>query len=254
MTKKGKNEISEKKSGEKSVSIYLVNMRKNADKLKKARGYKLKDIVVKSELKDETVNTFFYDMSLKDCKLSTAAGIAKAFDSTIAEMAELDTIEPRLMDIMKIYRELPESSKTLIDFIVKHQKFLHEEHKSNRIISVMQPFCNNNGNMKKTNIYEPLNIDNIGNESLHRIFMGIKIPCEHHLPYYMKGDILLIANDRDAHANEHSVIIVNDNMIITKRVIENGKPKYYGIRDNVLRSEDDDRIYVLGYIAKVISE
>jgi uridine kinase len=54
--------------------------------------------------------------------------------------------------------------------------------------------------------------------------------------------------------DENSVIIVNDNLIITHRVIEDGKPKYYGIRDKVLRSEDDDRIYVVGYIAKVISE
>lgn len=254
MAKKERNEVLEKNSGAKKVSVYLSNMRKNADRLKKERGYKLKDIVEKSGLKEETVNSFFYDMSLMECRLSTAIGISKAYNCTIAEMAETGTIEPRLLEVMKIYRELPESSKTLVDFITRHQKFLHDEHNSHRIISVMQPICNNNGNLKKTNVYEPLNIDSIGNESLHRIFMGIKIPCEHHLPHYMKGDILLIANDRDAHSNEHSVIIVNDNMIITKRVIENGKPKYYGIRDNVLRSEDDDRIYVLGYIVKVISE
>ena len=242
-----------KKMGEKSYNHFDI-MRRNVYKLMDEKDMTLKQLTDLSGVNQETVKTFLYDKDSKDCKLATAIGIAKAFGLTIAELAETETMDPRVIENMKIYRELPESSKTLVDFITRHQKFLHEEHSSQRIISVMQPICNNNGNMKKTNIYEPLNIDNIGNESLHRIFMGIKIPCEHHLPHYMKGDILLIANDRDAHLNEHSVIIVNDNMIITKRVVENGKPKYYGIRDNVLRSEDDDRIYVLGYIVKVISE
>ena len=254
MVKKGKDEISEKISGKKEVSTYFANMRRNADRLKKERGYKLKDIVEKSELKEETVNSFFYDMSLSDCRLSTAAGIAKSFGVTIAEMAETETIEPRLLENMKAYRELPESSKSFVDFIISQVKFMHENHKSQRVVNMMIPECNNNGNLKKTNIYEPLNVDNIGSEDLHRVFMAIKIPCNHYLPYYMKNDIILIANDRDAFQNEKSVIIVNDNLIITRRVIENGKPKYYGIRDNVLHSEDDDRIYVLGYIVKVISE
>ena len=253
MTKKEKSATENPKIGEKSQN-YFKTMRTNVDRLMDERGMKIKELTDLSGVNPDTVKTFLYDKDAKDCRLSTAIGIAKAFGVTIAELAETETMEPRIVENMKIYRELPESSKTLIDFIVRHQKFIHEEHKSNRVISVMQPICNNNGNMKKTNIYEPLNIDDIGKESIHRIFMGIKIPCEHHLPHYMKGDILLIANDRNAHANEHSVIIVNDNMIITKRVIENGKPKYYGIRDNVLRSEDDDRIYVLGYIVKVISE
>lgn len=253
MPKNEKNFDTEKTFWEKSQNHFHI-MRRNVDKIMDERDMTLKQLTELSGLNMETVKTFLYDKESKDCKLATAIGIAKAFGLTIAELAETETMEPRIIENMKIYRELPESSKTLIDFMVKHQKFIHEKHTSHRVISVMQPTCNNNWNLKKTNIYEPLNIDNIGNESLHRIFMGIRIPCEHHLPHYMKGDILLIANDRDAKENEHSVIIVNDNLIITRRVIENGMPKYYGIRDNVLRSEHDDRIYVLGYIVKVISE
>ena len=253
MTKKEISATEKPKLVEKTHS-YFATMRRNVDRLMDERDMSARELSELSGVNNDTVKTFLYDKDAKDCRLSTAIGIAKAFGLTVAELAETETMDDRTVENMKIYRSLPDSSKTLVDFITRHQKFLHDEHSSHRIISVMQPICNNNGNMKKTNIYEPLNIDNIGNESLHRIFMGIKIPCEHHLPHYMKGDILLIANDRDARANEHTVIIVNDNMIITKRVIENGKPKYYGIRDNVLRSEDDDRIYVLGYIVKVISE
>ena len=233
---------------------YFPTMRRNVDKLMDEKDMSLRELSELSGVNSDTVKTFLYDKDAKDCRLSTAIGIAKAFGLTVAELAETDTMDDRTIENMKIYRSLPDSSKALVDFVLRHQKFMHEEHKSNRIISIMQPICNNHGNLKKTNIFEPMNIDNIGRESIHRIFMGIKIPCEHHLPYYMKGDIILIANDRDANHNEHTVIIVNDNIIITKRVVQNGKAKYYGIRDNVLRSEDDDRIYVLGYVVKIISE
>lgn len=233
---------------------HFETMRKNVYNLMVERNMTVKQLAELANLSIETVKTFLYDKDAKDCKLSTAIAIAKALNMTIAELAETETMDPRAIENMKIYRELPESSKTFIDFIISQQKFMHEEHKSQRVIKMMLPVCHNTGNLKKTNVYENYNIDNIGSEDLHRIFMAIKIPCEHYLPHYMKNDILLIANDRDAHANENSVIIVNDNLIITRRVIENGKPKYYGIRDNVLRSEDDDRIYVVGYIVKVISE
>lgn len=233
---------------------YFATMRRNVDKLMDEKNMTIKQLTDLSGLNMDTVKTFLYDKEAKDCRLSTAIGIAKAFGLTVAELAETETMDDRTVENMKIYRGLPNSSKALIDFIANHQKYLHEEHKSHRIISIMQPVCNSGGNLKKTNIYEPMNADNFDNENGHKIFMGIKIPCEHHLPYYMKGDILLIANDRDANYGEHTAIIVNDNIVITKRVMENGRARYYGIRDNVLHSEDDDRIYVIGYIAKVISE
>lgn len=233
---------------------YFATMRRNVDKLMDEKNMTIKQLTELSGLNMDTVKTFLYDKEAKDCRLSTAISIAKAFGLTVAELAETETMDDRTIENMKIYRGLPDSSKGLVDFISRQQKFLHETHKSHRIISIMQPMCNNNGNLKKTNIFEPMNIDNTGRENMHRIFMGIKIPCEHYLPYYMKGDILLIANDRDAQPNEHTVIFINDNIIITKMVVENKNHKYYGIRDNILRSEDDDRIYVLGYIVKVISE
>lgn len=254
MTKQEKNEIPEKKSGKKGVSIYLSNMRRNVDRLKKERGYKLKDIVERSGLKEETVNTFLYDTDLQDCRLATAVGIAKAFGVTVAELAETETMADRLVENIKIYRTLPERSKALIDWHIRNQKFMHEEHCKDRPISIMKPICSNNGNLKRTYDYELFNTSSLDTEFYHKIFFGIRIPCEHYVPFYMPNDILLIANDRDAMKNEHTVVIINDNILITNRMVKDGKVFYYGIRDNALHATDLDTVQIVGYIAKVISE
>lgn len=116
----------------------------------------------------------------------------------------------------------------------------------------MTPFCNGHGNLKKTEEYERIDISNVGEEVMHKVYFGIKLPCDHYLPHYKENDILLIANDRDAIGKEKTVIMVDDNLIITNRVVEKGVVKYYGLRDNVFRTEQKDFIRVIGYIAKVI--
>ena len=99
-----------------------------------------------------------------------------------------------------------------------------------------------------------MDISHLNEELYHKVFFGIRIPCDHYLPHYMQNDILLIANDRDAMKGENTVIMVEDNICITKRVIEKGKVRYYGVRDNVLHAKDLDTVQVVGYIAKVMSD
>ncbi len=238
----------------KKPSKYFLSLRKNTVQYMEEEDISLKEMVARSGLNWNTLNSFLYDYSLQDCKLSTAVGICNASGRTIAEMAETGTIEDRLLQTIKTFRSLTRSEKELICFLIDYFAFTHKEHKSEKEIRVMLPECNNNGNLKRTNDYGILNIESVGEELLHKIFMGVRIPCEHLLPHYLKGQILLVANDREAIGRENTLIILNDNLVITRRVIENGKPRYYGIRDGVFHAEDDDRVYVVGYIAKTINE
>jgi len=102
------------------------------------------------------------------------------------------------------------------------------------------------------NDYEILDISHLGDELIYKIFVGIKIPCLHYLPHYTEGDILLIANDRDAMKGENTVIMFNDNIVITNRIVENGVAKYYGLRDGKPRPIDPEHVQILGYVAKII--
>ena len=82
--------------------------------------------------------------------------------------------------------------------------------------------------------------------------MGIKVPCLHYLPHYTEGDVLLLANDRNAIKGENTVIMFNDNMAITNRLVEHGEEHYYGLMDGRLRSLDPKQFQVVGYVAKII--
>lgn len=241
-----------KEKTKKKQSKYFANLRRTVDRLMDEQDLSVKDLIRMSDLSPTAINSFLYDAELLDCKLSTAVGMSKAFGLTIAELAETETISEEVLTIVKAFRTLPVAEQKLIAFLVSSFAHSHEEHKSERNINVMIPECNCNGNMKETFDYELMNIDQIGDELIHRVFMGIQIPCEHYLPHYMQGQVLLIANDRDAIGSENTVIKVNDNLIITHRVVKNGKAEYYGIRDGLLHSGEDDRIFVVGYIAKTI--
>ena len=249
---------SEKKEKKEEIFVgkpkkHIDILRKNIDFLMEKHDYTIKELADKADISFDSLKTFLYDKNAKDCKLSTAIKLAKVFNVTIVELADTGTIDEQTLHLMQIYRELPSSSKAFVDWIVDYQKFVHEQHTDKRIINIMHPICVSNGNLKKTNDYEPLDISEIGSELLHRVFMGVKIPCGHYLPHYLKGDILLIANDREAIQGENTVIIINGNLVITRRVIENGQVKYYGVRDGVFRSKHADNVYVLGYIAHVIA-
>ena len=231
---------------------YIDSFRKNIDMLMAKYDYTIKETAEIADISYDTFKTFLYDKEAKDCRLSTAVKLARAFHISIDELVGAGTIKPNGLEGMQIYRSLPEGSKRFLDWHVRNQKFLHEKHGDRKIANIMLPLCANNGNLKQTSDYEILDITNLGDELSYKIFMGIKIPCLHYLPHYTEGDILLIANDRDAMKGENTVIMLNDNLAITKRVIENGQEKYYGLRDSKPRPLNPKDIEVLGYVAKII--
>lgn len=244
-------------SGEKRVeksTKYIDIFRRNIDTLMEQHEYTIKETAEIADISFDTLKTFLYDKDAKDCRLSTAVKLARAFNVSIDELVGAETIDSRSMENLQIYRSLPDGSKALIDWHIKNQKFIREKHNNKKIISVMKPLCAHNGNMKITSDYEELEIATLDEELFHKVFLGIRIPCLHYLPHYTQGEVLLLANDRDAMYGENTVIVINGNIIITNRVVENGTTKYYGIRDGKFRVADPENVEVLGYIAKVLHE
>lgn len=231
---------------------YIDTFRKNIDMLMEQYDYTIKETAEIADISYDTFKTFLYDKEAKDCRLSTAVKLARAFHISIDELVGAGTIEPKGLESMKAYRTLPHGSRRFIDWHIQNQKFIHEQHGNKKMVNVMLPLCANNGNMKCTNDYEILDISHLGDELIYKIFVGIKIPCLHYLPHYTEGDILLIANDRDAMKGENTVIMFNDNVVITNRVMENGVANYYGLRDGKPRPIDPNHVEILGYVAKII--
>ena len=211
----------------------------------------LQDLAEWSGLSVDTLKSFLYK-GLKDCKLSTAVALARALGVTIDELVGARTIEDITRESFAMCRSLPEHSLHLIRWHIRHQNFLYSQmHKDRIIITIMNTICQHNGNLELTNDYEVLDITDLSQEITSKVFFGIKMPCDHYMPTYSHYDILLIANDREAMAHEHTVVIHNGALGISMRKKENGVVNFYSIRDGRFRRSENDRIEVLGYIAGV---
>lgn len=230
---------------------YMSAFRKNVFAYVDDKDITINQISEEAEIPYSTLKTFLYSDS-KDCNLSTAVKLARALGISIDRLVGAETIDEDIVEMFLSFKSLPKSSQALIKWHLSNQIYLNEIHKDKKEITIMKPDCNGYGNMKKTEDYELIDITSLGNDVMHKVYFGLRIPCNHFLPHYKEDDVLLIANDRDAIANEKTIVLINDNLIITKRVVENGVVKYCGLRDNHFVIEEKDYMQVVGYIVKVI--
>lgn len=230
---------------------YMESFRQNIDTMMTAKDLTLKELSERADMPFETLKGFIYG-DAKDCKLSTAVKLARTLGVSVSELVGCGTIDEDMLECMQIYRSLPENYKEMAKWHLKDLQFDVLKPNYKKSVRVMLPVCASNGNLKKTQDFFSLDVSNIGEELFHRVFMGIKIPCNHYLPLYMRDAILLIANDRTPLRGEKTVITVNGNLVITNRVIENGVVKHYGARDGIYRADENEQLEVLGYIAKVL--
>ncbi len=243
---------SEKNLVEKSTR-YIDTFRKNIDMLMAEHNYTIKETAELAGISYDTFKTFLYDKGSKDCRLSTSVKLAKAFHISIDELVGAGTIDSYEQENMQAYRSLPHGSRRFIDWHIQNQKFIHTKHVNQKTANIMLPLYSGSGNLKVTSDYEFMDISHLSDDLLYKIFLGIKIPCLHYLPHYTEGDILLIANDRDAMRGENTILQIQGNLVITNRVVEDGVVKYYGLRDQKYAcSTEAEYIEVLGYVAKII--
>ncbi len=231
---------------------YIDTFRKNIDMLMKEHNYTIKETAEIADISYDTLKTFLYGKDSKDCRLSTAVKLARAFHISVDELVGAGTFEPQNLESIQIYRSLPNGSRHFLDWHIRNQKFICEKHTGKVTTNIMIPLCACNGNLKMTNDYELMDITHLDDDLTYKIFLGIKLPCLHYLPHYTEGDVLLIANDRNAMKGENTIIEINGNLAIVNRIIENGVEKYYSLRDGKLRPIDPNQIEVLGYVAKII--
>ena len=213
----------------------------------------IKDISEESDVPFSTLNTFLYGNS-KDIKLSTAVKLAKALNVSIDELIGAETINEVSRESIAICRNLPDNALYLTRWYIRYIDSLNKKNEPHRrYVSVMELECNHNGNLKITTNYRHIDITDIGEEYISKVFFGITMPCDHYMPTYRPYDILLIANDRNAKENENVLIRTDGNLFLAKRKIENGIAKYYSIRDGKFRLDEDNVDEVIGYIAHVIN-
>lgn len=247
-----------KKTYEKLVSNptnFIDSFRKNIFHLMEVRDWSLRELSEKADMPFETLKSFLYGDS-RDCKLSTAVKLAKAFDLSIDELVGSETMHPLSKESLAMCRHMPDYVVYLIRSFIRHQYRLQSQFPEESInIPVLLPECQN-GYLQTTNITETVCIDHLTNGLKSRICLGLKIPCEHYEPFYMPNEIILLAADRDGQHNERCVISYKGNFFLAKKIffIENGTKKFKYVslingKNEILPSDIDEKIgYVVGYL------
>lgn len=233
-------------------SDYMASFRENIRIYLNDADITVSELAEMANLSYDSLKTFIYN-GTKDCKLSTAISLARALNVSVDELVGAGTLtENEKLNIYTV-RNLPDYSKYLIRWFIEHQKKTYDNTpKGNRVLNVMKPICNGHGNLKMSKESKDIDITHLVPELRSKVFFGMKIPCEHYMPFYSPYDVLLICNDRPAMEHEH-LVIENDNcLFIVKRKVVNGVAKLYSIRDDIYRMDENDIDKVIGYVADIL--
>ncbi len=233
---------------------FMDSFRKNLDLYLSIPEVTIKALSEEANIPFATLNGLLYGDS-KDCKLSTAIALARALGVSIDELVGAQTIPDDERSNLATFRNLPPNSKYLIGWYLQHQEAISSKTpKGRKLLSVMEPICTNNGNLKVQDIYKHIDITNLNPEIKSKVFVGMSIPCEHYMPIYSPYNILLIANDRTAMPNEHVLVSVDGCLFLYKRKIVDGAARLYSLRDNRYRMDEDDADEIVGYVVHVLTQ
>lgn len=235
---------------------YMSAFRKNLYMYIEQKDITLAEVADEADISLSTLRSLLYG-DARDCHVSTIVNLARALNVSCDELLGAGTISPQTCESLQLMRQLPENFTHFVRWAIHyHYGKLTAGKVSSRSIEVMSAICSDNGNLKMTNDLDIIDISGLGDDIRPKVFMGVKIPCEHYVPDYYPGDILLIANDRSSRRSEHVLVTVGEYMWIVNRreEIENGVKveNYYSLRDNRKRPGNDDAGIVIGYVAGVI--
>lgn len=232
---------------------YMESLRDNIGLLRTYYGWSVRVLAEKANISEDTLQTFLKGKS-KDCNLSTAIKIAKAFGVSIDELVGAGTINPVTKESMQICRLLPQHFLYLVRTYIRHVYKLFLNKKGNEPRLVMLPECTDN-RLHTTNITKLIDIGHLDKSIISRVAHGLRIPCDHYEPYFMPEEILLLGVDRDALDGETCVISHHSNYYIVKKkqYIENGlkKWKYISLftEKEILKEDIDEKLgYVVGFL------
>lgn len=230
---------------------YMDCFRSNIRMYLENKTFKLQELADAAEINCDSLKNFLYGNS-KDCYLSTAVKLARVFGVSVDELVGCGTLTPQMCESIQITRNMPDNFVYFVRWGIRHhERELNKINFKTKAINIMLPECNSKGLIKMTNDFEILDISDINSEDRSKIYMGIRIPSDNYMPKYSPYDILLIANDRPARSSEHEVVFSSGSIWILQRKIENGKIKYFSIRDGKFRANEEDIDEVLGYIVDV---
>jgi transcriptional regulator with XRE-family HTH domain len=222
---------------------YLSSLRENVRSYMRECGYTIDELAEIADIPVGTFNDFLYGRTTT-VKITPIIRLAKEFGVSIDELIGSDTLPRETKESLQILRRLPEHFRYFMRWNIreteKQRKAIGPKYKA---VNLIRPICYHGG-FKPTETFEVLDISHVDHTIRPRVFMALKIPCEHYMPTYSPYHVLLIANDRNPRPNEHCLVIGSKLMWLV--TIKDGK--CYSLRDGKYRCDLSD-VELVGYVA-----
>ena len=235
---------------------WMDSFRYNLGLLRTHNKWSVRVLSEKSGIAESTINNIIQGKT-KDCDVSLAVKLAKTFNVSLDELLGCKTILEDGRQMMAMYRHLDDHVKKVIRVYAKHQYSLHENKISDaKEISVIAPACMEKKLMRTTLADEKISLGKISKDMQQKVSFGIKIPCDHYEPHFLKDEIVLLGFDREGENNEMCVISSEGAIYICMKKIEfiHGKKEIHYVAITNKKKifswdEIDDRFgYVVGFL------
>lgn len=236
---------------------WMEALRQNIGIMRIYYGWSVRVLAEKADVSESTLNKISQGKT-NDCDFSIVQRIAKALHISVDELTGAETMEPETRECVALSRNLADHHRYVIRQYVRRQYKMHGENEDGGkdTVTLKLPECHN-GKLRVTDNEVVLNIKDLKTEERNKICLGIKIPCEHYEPHFYKGEIVLLAADRDGINGEKCVISYRGDYYLCIKKIEtvNGVKKisYLSMMDGHSKMFDyeeiDDKIgYVVGFL------
>lgn len=237
---------------------YIESFRKNLFMYVDRKDITLSELAEAADVSISTLRSFMYGNST-DCHVSLVVKLAKALGVSCDELLGSGTISAQTCESLQLMRQLPESFTHFVRWAIHyHFGMLSAKKVTHQAVEIMFAEYADNGNLKTTNNFEVMDISDLNDDIRPKIFLGIRIPGDSYEPLYYEGDILLVANDRNARNGETVVVTTEDNMWFLKYKEEKDegekKVNYYSLRNGKKLLSKDDTNFVLGYVVKIVRD
>lgn len=227
--------------------------RKNCFMILEAKCITLREWAELADISFSTLNSFLYGNS-KTCDINLPIKLARAIGVTVDELLGSGTMSEGTRECVSKCRRLPTHFVNLARSYIRHifKLFLKTASKEPRLVMLPEY---RNGHLQTTNVTTEIDVSHLDRNIQSRIAHCLCIPCDHYEPYFMKGEIILLAVDRDGQNDEICVISHNGEYYIVRKksFFDNGikRWKYISLFTEVefLKEDIEDKLgYVIGFL------
>lgn len=230
---------------------YMLAFRSNVERFAKENNMTIKNISEMSDVSFATLNSFLYG-NIKDCKLSTAIKLSKAFGIGLDELVGAGTISDELYRGINIVRNFPKRTQYMIRWLLEYHQKLIEKQRVTKYMHIMKPQVRVGEGIYFTNQYEVLDLSDLESSIAPQVFMAIDLPVDVYMPKYAPDDILLLAREGYNETAVDYVMVHEKRIYIVKKELENGVKTYHDINNPYISIPMGKEDHIIGYIVDVL--